>query len=280
MEVIKDDLKEDITDAVETHDKIAKTNHFKRIPEIDFLKGIAVLSMVIFHVFYMANMMNIANFPTNSGILHMFARTAQLIFISCIGVNLILSRQKYKDNVEEFHKRKSKRALYMAGVALIITFLTYLAFPRMFVKFGIVHFAATSVFLLQWIAGSELAIFIMILGVLLIDTFKKNMVPFFHNNIHPMISFILGIYNPKYNSMDHFSIIPNIAIIGLGMLLGYALYKDVRRKYKTMDDVLDPFFNLNNKVVELLQWIGKRSFLVYMIHFPIIYFLYALIKRL
>ena len=47
-----------------------------------------------------------------------------------------------------------------------------------------------------------------------------------------MISFILGIYNPKYNSMDHFSIIPNIAIVGLGMLIGYALYKDVRENTK------------------------------------------------
>ena len=275
-----EDIIEDVEDVVETHDKIAVTHNFKRIPEIDFFKGIAVLSMVIFHIFYMANMMNIAQFPTDSGILHIFARTAQLIFISCIGVNLVLSRQKNKDNIEEFHKRKTKRALYMAGVALIISFLTYLAFPDKFVKFGIVHFAATSVFLLQWLAGSELAIFILVLGVLFIDTFKKNLIPFFHNNIHPMISFILGIYNPKYNSMDHFSIIPNIAIVGLGMLIGYALYKDVRRKYKTMDDVLDPIFNLENKVIDILQWIGKRSFLVYMIHFPVIYFIYALIKRL
>ena len=120
----------------------------------------------------------------------------------------------------------------------------------------------------------------MVLGVLFIDTFKKNLIPFFHNNVHPMVSFILGIYNPKYNSMDHFSLIPNIAIIGLGMLIGYALYQDTRRKYKEMDNVLDPIFNLNNRIINILQWIGKRSFLVYMIHFPVIYFVYAALKRI
>jgi len=275
-----EEITDDIEEVVDDINEIASEPNIKRIPEIDFLKGIAVLSMVLFHIFYMGNMMNMANFPIDSGILHVMARTAQLIFISCIGVNLVLSRQKYKDNVEEFYERKTKRVLYMVAVAVIITLLTYLAFPDKYVKFGIVHFAATSVFLLQWIAGSEIAIFSLILGVLLLESIKHNLIPFFHNNIHPMISFILGIYNPKYNSMDHFSLIPNIAIIGLGMLIGYALYRDVKRKYKEMDNILDPIFNLNNRIIDILQWIGKRSFLVYMIHFPIIYFVYAALKRL
>ena len=33
----------------------------------------------------------------------------------------------------------------------------------------------------------------------------------------------------------------------------------IRRKYKTMDDILDPIFNLDNKIINILQWIGKRS---------------------
>ena len=166
----------------------------------------------------------------------------------------------------------------MAGVAVIITILTYLAFPDKFVKFGIVHFAATSVFLLQWIAGSEISIFVMVLAVLLIDTFKRHLIPFLAANVHPMISFILGIYNPRYNSMDHFSLIPNIAVIGVGMLLGYTLYKKARRRYKQMDDILDPIFNMDNIIVDVLKWIGKRSFLVYIIHFPLIYFIYRFIQ--
>ena len=45
------------------------------------------------------------------------------------------------------------------------------------------------------------------------------------------------------------------------MLIGYALYQDTRRKYKEMDNVLDPIFNLNNRIINILQWISKRSFL-------------------
>lgn len=277
---IVEEVEDAVEDVVKEHDKVAAATTIKRIPEIDFFKGIAVLSMVIFHIFYMANMMNMAEFPIDSGMLHAFARTAQLIFISCIGVNLVLSRQKYEGDVATFHKRKTKRAIYMAGVAVIITILTYLAFPDKFVKFGIVHFAATSVFLLQWIAGSEISIFVMVLAVLLIDTFKHHLIPFFAANVHPMISFILGIYNPRYNSMDHFSLIPNIAVIGVGMLLGYTLYKKARRRYKKMDDILDPIFNMDNIIVDVLKWIGKRSFLVYIIHFPLIYFIYRFIQNI
>ena len=71
---MEEELIKEVKEVVETHDKIAKTHNFKRIPEIDFFKGIAVLSMVIFHVFYMANMMNIAEFPIDNGMLHIFAR--------------------------------------------------------------------------------------------------------------------------------------------------------------------------------------------------------------
>ena len=84
--LLMDDTKivDRVEDAVEEVDKIASEPNIRRIPEIDFFKGIAVLSMVIFHVFYMGNMMNKADFPIDRGLLRILARTAQLIFITCI----------------------------------------------------------------------------------------------------------------------------------------------------------------------------------------------------
>ena len=102
---ITDDIEkvvDDIEDTVDDINEIAEEPNIKRIPEIDFFKGIAVLSMVLFHIFYMANMMDMAKFPVDKGMLNIMARVAQLIFISCIGINLVLSRQKYKNKVEEF----------------------------------------------------------------------------------------------------------------------------------------------------------------------------------
>ena len=62
---ITDDIEkvvDDIEDTVDDINEIAEEPNIKRIPEIDFFKGIAVLSMVYF-IYFMANMMDMAKFP-------------------------------------------------------------------------------------------------------------------------------------------------------------------------------------------------------------------------
>ena len=48
-----EEITDDIEEVVDDINEIASEPNIKRIPEIDFLKGIAVLSMVLFHIFYM-----------------------------------------------------------------------------------------------------------------------------------------------------------------------------------------------------------------------------------
>ena len=74
--------------------------------------------------------------------------------------------------------------------------------------------------------------------------FAQVYLPFFHNNIHPMISFILGIYNPKYNSMDHFALIPNIAII--------SSYNDMLSAHK-------PFENFPSLIKKVARSFGATA---------------------
>ena len=76
-----------------------------RLVEIDFIKGCAVITMVIFHVFYLSKWMDIYPFQTQKGMLFLFARFAQLVFITALGINLVISYQKIKMMKSYFIKK-------------------------------------------------------------------------------------------------------------------------------------------------------------------------------
>lgn len=248
-----------------------------RLPEVDFIKGLATITMIIFHVFYMSSQMNLKQFDFDKGILLSFARFAQIVFITTIGINLALSYQSNKNDTSKFHHKQTKRSLVLGTIASIITITTMYIFPDKYVKFGIMHFAAISIFMYQWITFSEPLVALSVVGILVLNFMRPILIPFFHRFVHPMLSFILGIYNLKYNSIDHFSLIPYAAIIGIGILIGKQLYKNMKRRYKQMN-IMDDLLNSGNKTIDLIKWIGQNSLLIYVIHYPIIYFILKKIK--
>jgi uncharacterized membrane protein len=74
-----------------------------RFNEIDFLKGLAIITMIISHIFYFKYQMNMSSLDFNSSWYLFLTLFAQITFITCIGINLSLSYQntlklKYKEN--------------------------------------------------------------------------------------------------------------------------------------------------------------------------------------
>ena len=69
----------------------------KRYEEIDVLKGIAVICMVVFHFFYFPNQYGFKEIRYDTFTLKTIAKVAQIIFITCVGINLTFSKNKTKD---------------------------------------------------------------------------------------------------------------------------------------------------------------------------------------
>ena len=67
-----------------------------RFLEIDFVKGLAVINMVIFHIFYIGFFMNKINIDTSTGILKYMAKFAHTIFIIFMGINSVITYQSMK----------------------------------------------------------------------------------------------------------------------------------------------------------------------------------------
>ena len=63
----------------------------KRYDEIDILKGIAVICMVVFHLFYFPNQYGFKEFEYDTITLKTVAKISQIIFITCVGINLVFA---------------------------------------------------------------------------------------------------------------------------------------------------------------------------------------------
>ena len=181
-----------------------------RFSEIDFIKGLAVINMVIFHIFYLGEYMNKLPFNTSSGLLSMMARFAHTTFIICMGINsyflINLIKKKNKTKME-YYKKKFIRFLKFSVVACLVSFTSYLAFGTdMFVKFGIFHFMALATLVVGFFVDKPTLTLISIPIIHLLFTLLEN-----KNVINNIAGFALGL-NYNYSSLDHFAFFEMVSI--------------------------------------------------------------------
>jgi uncharacterized membrane protein len=88
-----------------------KTN---RIWEIDFLRGVAIIFMSLFHLLYDLSEFYKFNIDYTSGVVDLMGETSALMFITLTGISCSLS------------KNNLKRGLKILFFALTITIVTYI----------------------------------------------------------------------------------------------------------------------------------------------------------
>ena len=234
----------------------------KRYEEIDILKGIAVICMIIFHFFYFPNQYGFKEIEYNTLTLKTIAKVAQIIFITCVGVNLVFAKQKNKDPNAHL-QRVGKLAFY----AVLMSLFTYLVFEERYVKFGILHFVAFSSLLL-FMFVDDVETMKVITGVFVILFILNKVKPELFHSIPQPFAFVGGFYNDRYSSIDHFPILPWILLICLGTFIGH---------YLANNDVNTPKYLTDNPLSDVLKTIGKRSLEIYTVHWLVLYAIYCII---
>jgi len=232
-----------------------------RYIEIDIIKSIAIICMVIFHIYYFPNILGYSGFNYNTNTLQLIARIAQILFIGSAGINLYLS---YKNNVEknndyeEYKRKQIKRIFILCIFAGIISIISYFMFGERWIRFGILHFlSVSSLVLFNYVNNNNVLYGILITTIILYIIALSH--PTLFKPISSPISFILGIYNDKYKPIDHFAIIPWISIFIMGILIGKNYYKKDKPETKS------------NKILEGFSYIGKYSLQIYLIHWVVLY---------
>ena len=242
----------------------------ERYGELDIVKGIAVICMIVFHFFYFPNKYGFKEIEYDTPLLKTIAKIAQFIFIGSVGINLTLSKEKSKqtnENKTEYIKKSLKRTLKLVFLASLMSLFTYFVFGDSFVKFGILHFIAFSSFALFYIVDDLKIIYtLLILAILVYYMILKN--PTVFSGVPENIAFVSGFYNFKFSSIDHFPIFPWIIVVIIGVLIGHYIKKNKPQL---------PVIIKENVVVSSLGKIGKTSLEIYSIHWIVLYVIYCIV---
>lgn len=198
--------------------------------------------MIIYHAAYDLNFFGISTLVIEGTFWTVFARITQIIFIITTGITCALG-----SNV----RKQVTHSIVLLTIAMTITLITWIFFGDLSIKFGILHFFAVAILLA--IPLKKLGYWNTLLGsvILGISVFIN------HKTAIPWL-FPLGFTTASFQSLDFFPLIPWFGVFLLGVAFG-SWIKDVNfEKYR-------PFF-----VNPILEKIGQRSFLIYLIHQPII----------
>lgn len=228
-----------------------------RIWEIDLLRGIAVVGMVIFHTYYFLDYLDIRSTNLVEGNWDIFGDFIRNTFFGIVGISLVLSWQRHEIK-SVYYKKQYIRAFSLLFLGLIFTFFSYLIIPSQVVIFGVLSFLGLSIILLlpfiaRWWGVFYFMFFVMVLhsqyGAILMGESLWN--------------YIL-IFSPGYysRSADYFPLIPWILAVCSGAILAHFLFASGERRYFFIQDV--------PQIFAPVVWIGRNALLLYFLHLPVI----------
>ena len=225
--------------------------------EIDMVRGIAILMMVIFHTVYDLSFFQIFPVNVSTGVWQYFAFATASLFLLVVGISLTLSRARAASAISRY--RLALKFMYRgAGIfllGLLVTLCTWLYLGEDFIVFGILHLIGVSIILSPLFF--PLKKYSIVAGLLCIATGW-----FFTTITGPLWLFPLGIHPAAFWSVDYEPIFPGFGVVLIGMGLGEYLYPQGVRSFTLP--------SLPQAAIRLLAFPGRHSLIIYLVHQPII----------
>ncbi len=212
-----------------------------RIWEIDALRGLAIVLMVVFHFVY--NLSEFHGFPINyqSGFWLVVARSAVLLFLLTAGISSTFSRNNLRRGFSVF--------LY----GLAVTVATYVFDPTAFVRFGILHFMGIGMMLFHFIRKMPAGMMIIVgAGLLVLGPIVTGSL------VNSPYLFPLGLVPAGFVSTDYYPLIPWYGFFLWGAAVGKTYYPEPK-------SILS--FTPKHRFLPLL---GRNSLYIYLIHQPVL----------
>ena len=220
-----------------------------RINTVDNLRAIAFIFMMIHHCFYFYDVSN--NYKTSLA-KNIFVDTSghisRNLFIFLAGYSLYLA---YKKNKKNFIKNRFKNSLKILLHAALISTITFIYFPDIFIRFGVLHFIGVATLLASLSVNNDIGLILITIGL------------FFVPSINPYIDNMIGT-KVSYRQMDYFPLNKWFILLVSGIIFS---------KYDDITSII----NLEN--FSFLNGIGKNCLNLYTLHLTI-FILIAHIKKI
>lgn len=233
---------------------IDQTSAKTRLDLIDFLRGVALIAMTLFHFGWDLEMFGFVErgFASQPAMIW-FARCIASSFLFLVGFSLVLAHYpsiKWPGFL--------KRLVMVGGAAAVITIATYFATPDIFIFFGILHhIALASLFGLLFLRLPAVWSLIAAIGVLMLFAYGRG--TFFDAPWWWWSG--LNAFVPR--SSDYVPIFPFFAAV----LLGVSCAKWMRKSdsFSRLSEI-----TLSGKPTNLLKFIGQHSLIYYLVHQPVL----------
>ncbi|MBI2445068.1 DUF1624 domain-containing protein [Candidatus Micrarchaeota archaeon] len=235
----------------------------ERFWEIDVTRGIAVVLMLVYHFLFDLNFLGLVRLDFSSLPLVAFQRLVAFLFLSLVGVSLVLTRMRGVD-----FKTQATRATGLFCIAILVTAATFV-YPgpaNGMIVFGILHFIAVSVllgyFFTRLPSWANLALGALIIGAgSWLSTLPSASTPWL---------LWLGLPPANFYTLDYYPLIPWFGIVLFGIFMG---------------QVMAPFSKplSGRKMPQLmhgLNFLGRNALVIYLFHQPVLFGILFAVKMI
>ncbi len=226
-----------------------KTNN--RIWEIDFLRGIAFLCMVYDHVVFDLNSI----FGVKTVQLDFIGDFSAILFMLLCGISTTLS------------KNCVKRGAIVFGAAMGLTAITFvidlLFDTKLVIVFGILHMLGIAMMLSYFIKKLPIAVTAVLSAIIYALHFIVRNIRNAGN-----LFFLFGVHNAAFYSSDYYPLIPHLATVFIGIIIGKLLYSEKKSLFS---------FSVGKNPI---SFIGKHSLILYLTHQPVVMAILFVILKL
>ena len=219
-----------------------------RYIQLDFIRGIAILLMIAFHISFDLNNFHFINIDiyNRDGLEWFYFRMIIVtLFMLSVGISLALVNENGID-----YKKVQKRFITLFIASILITIATIITFPNSWIYFGVLHFVAfASVLSLVFIKYEWIA---LIFGTVIITLFNLDII----NMIWVYHFFQPFLHLPQYTE-DLVPFTPWFGVVLVGIFIGK------KRLF---------LFPLSeNSITQKIAFLGKHSLMIYLVHQPIFF---------
>lgn len=227
--------------------------------EIDSLRGLAVIMMVVFHIFFDLDYFNVYSINLKILPIQIIQYFIATTFITIVGISLTLSYNKKKSHLST--KRITliliSRGLKIFCIGMLITVITWFYPNQGYIVFGILHFIGLAIILaIPFLNHKKILLFIGIISVLFGIFLRSFIVNFDY-------LFWLGLRPYRFYTLDYFPLFPWFGVVLIGVFFGNLLYPGGKRRFNIQD-------YSNSKFISFFRFLGRKSLIIYLLHQPVI----------
>jgi len=238
---------------------ITCSNHKKssRYAFVDYLRGLALLLMFVYHFSFDLNYYQFiqTNFYSNPWWIN-FRVAIVSLFLWLVGVSLWLATRN-GINWTQY----AKRLMLLIIASAIVSYSSYITFPKSYIFFGILHFIVVAsilglLFIRLYYATLVIGLLLIIIGI----SFSH---PVFN---HSALQWF-GLMPQKPVTEDYVPFLPWFGIVLIGVFSSQFIFKFQR--IKALSDPVIDWEQNSSKLQSHISCMGRHSLIIYLIHQPV-----------